>query len=308
MNLDEKKIIGDARRFFLGAMSVAERELFESGVIEQSAVFDLVRAEEDELVEQYLRNVLSNRDRAAFEANYLTAESNRRRVDFTRQMLAAVRSKSPVEEKSSLWKSINAFFAANRLAVGAAFVLLIATGVVLLIVSRDRPVEVVQSMPEEKNPVVSTQPTPQSANVSVVVPTPVASPTVVPKSQNENVQPPKPAEPKTSPVLALFAGTLRSGGSMPTLNLDADVATARLRLNLESADYNLYTVEIADANGNVVSRTNRIRAAGKQIDISVPAARLANGEFVVKLSGINDKRETESAADFSFRVMRRSSK
>ena len=108
-----------------------------------------------------------------------------------------------------------------------------------------------------------------------------------------------------APVLALFAGTVRAEGKMSELNLPKNAPGANLQLNLESQDYKIYRVEIADPDGNLILQNNNLKAKNSKINLFVPAQKLQKGDYIVKLSALNPQNENESVADYSFRVNRK---
>lgn len=316
MNFNETKLNKEARRFFLGSMSEEERAAFESSFIEDEAAFDNVRAIEDELVEQYVRDILPAAERELFTSNYLVSAANRERVDLTRTMLrkfAADRDagKALGENKHSIAHSIIAFFAGNRLAFGSAFALLLIIAAGLFFFSSRSVNDVARNefpTPEIRSTIQIPTATPiitaeNENGVGSRSSTP--TPTLSPRSDN---RPPEksPETPRTSvPVLALFAGSVRSGGNMAQLDLPKAASGARLQLNVESSDYKLYRAEVIDPDGRVVFRTANISANSKKVEFFVAATRLKNSEYSIRLLGVNRNNTIDSFADYSFRVVKK---
>jgi hypothetical protein len=304
VNLNEEKINADARRFLLGAMSDDERAEFELAFIGDEAMFDHVRAVEDDLVEQYVRGTMSSDDRRLFSASYSGSAANRERVDLTRAMLKTVSGRKVSERGNniSIWESITAFLVGNKLALGSAFAILAVAAGGWFALTRNTANEVAAV----ETPVVETRTTP------IVAATPLPSPAIsnneivaetnkpTPRNDNKPPEPPK----VSTPVLALFAGSVRAGGSMTQLDLPKSASGARLLLNLESRDYERYSAEVVDPDGRVVARSSNIRANGKRVEVFVPASRLATGEYIVRLSGLSKENNKESVADFPFRAIK----
>lgn len=307
MNLNEEQMNADARRFLLGAMTDEERAVFESKFFGDNEIFDHVRAVEDDLIEQYVRGTMSANDRRLFAASYLVSAANRKRVDLTRTMLKAVSGRSVSEkvDSVSIWESLTAFVVGNRLAFGSALAILAIVALSWLALTRSTKTEIARV----ETPDTEARTTPS------VVETPLPPPSVgnneialgrnqpTPLTRNDN-KPPNPPKVST-PVLALFAGSVRGGGNLAQLDLPRAANSARLQLNLESRDYDRYTAEVVDPDGRVVTRSPNIRASGKRVEFLVPAAKLANGEYTVRLSGTNKEKMAESVADFPFRVIRK---
>lgn len=305
MHLKEEKILSDAKRFFLGQMAESEREAFETAFIADGDAFDLVRVSEDELVEDYVRGILSREDRRSFEIAYLTNAKNRNKVEFTRTLIAKVKTPAVAPESRSLMERISTFFVQHKLALGSAFGILLILGAVWMFLPTRSVHEIAKNLPPvnaelsvEKPPVVVDDQ--NNTNSDIAKPTPTPSP----KETNRQIEK-DPETPSRTPVLALFAGTLRSGGNMPTLTLDDGVRNANLSLNLESRDYDRYRAEIVDPDGNVLLRSGNLKPNGKKVGLTIATAKLRTGEYSVRLSGVTKENVTESAADFSFRVTRK---
>ncbi|MFT3743165.1 MAG: hypothetical protein QM785_02620 [Pyrinomonadaceae bacterium] len=297
-------------------MSDQERQTFESAFIADETAFDQVRAVEDEIVEQYVRGTLPASDRELFAAHYLVSAANRERVDLTRSMIgkfAADRAVNDLanEERGSFWSSILAFFAGNRLAFGSAFLVLALIAAGWFALSRKPAIDVAHNAaptPESKPTIQTPIEIPQisSGNDNGTV-SESNRPTPTPLPRNDNKPPEKlPESPRAStPVLALFAGSVRGGGGMPQLDLPKTANGARLQLNLESSDYERYSAQVADPDGRIVASSSNIKPTGKRVEVFVPTARLKNGEYTVQLSGMNKNNTRESVADFAFRVIQR---
>ena len=301
MYLNEDKILADARRFFLGQMAEGERTSFETDLIANADVFDLVRVSEDELLEQYSRGLLSRNERRSFESTYLANAANRQRASLTNALISKVSTPTFAPGKVSLAAVLRTFFFQNKLALGSALGIALVLGAIWFTLPRESGTEIARDA--------------SPANAITSTPGPSPAPTVNPQSvanepppthANVNRSIEKPSEPKPrTPVLALFAGTLRDGGKMPTLSLGNGVQTANLSLNLEIRDYDRYRAEIVDPDGNVIYRSGTMKPNGKKISLSLPTANVKNGEYSVRLSGVTKENSSETAADFSFRVIRK---
>jgi len=301
--LNEEKIMSDARRYFLGKMAEGERVSFEAEFIANGDAFELVRVSEDELVEEYVRGLLPSDARRLFESRYLVNEANKRKVEFTRSLISTVTTTHTANERSSFLEAISAFFYQNKLAFGSALGLVLILGAIWLFLPREAGPEIAREMPPVNSIPPVSDPTPVST-ISNSLNTDTGSPRPSPpKDDNRSVEK-LPETPTRTPILALFAGTLRSGGSMPTAVIDNNVKTVSLSLNLESREYERYRAEIVDPDGNVVYRSGTLTPNGKKISMSFPTAQVKSGEYSVRLSGLKGN-ATESAADFSFRVTRK---
>lgn len=304
MSLNEKEILTKTREMLLGRLSDQERSKFESEFIHDETVFDTVRAAEDELIEQYAMNTLPSDDRRAFETEYLSRESGRRKLALTRSLIE--RSKfsavTAVSGSPSLMSRLFAFLSPQRFAVGAGFaVLAILVGGIWF---ANRKTEEVATQPTSTPSPVSTPPV-----SDVSLPTPeIAEVPVDEHKQIEQLPVPTPTpkgERRPMPMIALVAGSLRDGGKMPQLTIGKDADRALLNLKIDSNDYPSYAVQVVDPDGRVLSQVRDLRGTKGRVSAAISTSKLVSGEYIVKLSGVGSGGELESVADFPLRINRR---
>lgn len=330
---NEFKMEAEIRGFLLGEMSETERSAFEERFVAGEDLFEQMRVVEDELTESYVRGTLPAAEKEKFERSFLTTERRRNRVAFTRTMLdklteqkqaAAVKKTETIAAGPSIWDSIAGFFKTPSLAFGAAFALLVLIFGGWFLTRNANETEIVRQATPTPTPqtiqpnATANSPTnidvPVKSNANVPEKTPEKIPdnkNISPNvnreapNKNQNSDTPKQNTSRIAPVLALFTGAVRAEGKIAELNLPKDVVGASLQLNLESQDYKIYRVDIADADGNPVFQSRKLKARNSKINLFVPAAKLARGDYVVKLSALNPQKETESVADYAFRVNRK---
>lgn len=318
----------EIRRFLLGESADGEREKIEAKFIADESFFEQINAVEDDLIESYLRGKLEFEDKRKFEKNFSATEKRRRKIEFTRVMLgkfdaertaADVNSTETAAAKNSPIAALIGFFKTPKLVFGAAFALLIAAfGFWFLIYkTSENPNEIVRNtLPTPVATVQIIQPNTDRTSAENTNAAPNPDQSKNPESnaaniKNINRETPK-KEGKTSPpnsvinpVIALFAGNVRSEGKTNLLTLSKKSNGANLQLKLESEDYQNYRAEITNQDGRIVYRTGKTRARKSQVNVFIPAAKLENGDYIVNLYGIKPNGEAESAADFQFRVNRR---
>lgn len=301
----------EIRRFLLGELEEKERTSFEEKFLADEDFFVQIQVAEDELIEDYVRGKLAEKDK--FEREFLTTAKRREHVAFTRAMIGKLTEKTQtIEQKTPFFASLIEFFRQPKFVFGAAFVLLFLVSGFWFLVFR-KPVEIVQQI--TPTPTVETNtnqtiivnpPTNQTSNENVAVNSSLPEKRESNKA-NTNIETPKKQEEKpkeivSNPVLALFAGGVRSEGKTNELNLPRNAQGASLVLNLETQDYQIYRAEIVDENGNIIYRSGKLRARNSKINAFVPSKNLKRGDYILKLYGFNPQNEEESAADFQFRV------
>lgn len=339
MQLENEKLI---KRFLFGEMSEDERFEFEERFITDADLFEQIKVSADELIEKYIRGWMNPAERTKFEKNFLTTAKRRERVEFSRQMFNKIDEQKekaiPVKKndgiiaEESIWQKLGGLFLSPKIATAAAFAVLVAIFSVWFLYqnlsnknpefaekqesnSSEIPKETFSPTPEI-SPVESTQNS-ENENIEGIEnaendsdaesdKTPLKTPTPNDKIQKTPVPPKTPQIQKSapSPVLALFAGTLRSDGKNNVLNLPETAKGATLQLNPESVDYKYYQARLTDADGNVIFQKDRLAANKSKISLFIPAEKLVKGDYLLKLYGINASGENESVADFQFRVNR----
>jgi hypothetical protein len=324
---DELKNEAEARRFLLGEMAADERIVFEQTFLADEVSFEQIRVVEDELLESYVRGTLTSVEKEKFERSFLTTDRRRDRVAFTRTMLdklvqqnelAAAKKNEATSVNPSVWQLIADFFQTPQFAVSAAFVLLVLIfGGWFLLRDRNKsepgnivrqttppsiqstPLDQPQKSPSRQNEAVnSNRETAENKNAL-----PNANSKVVDKNPNSNAQRQIPGN--VAPVLALSAGTVRGEGKLPQLNLPQGASGANLQLNIKGQPYRIYHAEIVDADGNLVLQINGLKPKNSRLSFFVPAAKLQEGDYLVKLSAVNRQDKSESVADYPFRVQRK---
>lgn len=305
------------RRFLLGEMSEFERETFEEKFIKDEVLFDELEVAEDELIESYIRGTLDFADKQKFETNYLISEKRIKKVTFTKNMLENLAAKNvsqenAVSEKATFLQTLIGFFTTPKLVFGASFaILLLVFCGWFLFKNEIKENEIVQKI----SPTPTIKPetdkivTNQNSAIKIIENNSNIEAVNSNKKSESNVTPtPKTTEsPKVNkiainPVLALFAGTVRSNGKIKEVDLPENSNNIYLQLNLENRDYKFYRAEIVDQEGKEIFTTGKLSPRALRLSASVPTKKLKKGDFLVKVYGINDENQEESAADFQFRV------
>ena len=318
------------RRFLFGEMPEEERFEFEEKFITNVDLFEQIKTVEDELIEKYVRGWMDSVERSKFEKHFLNTKKRRERVEFSRLMISKVKEESLVFKKNdemmsedSVWQKLAGLLLTPQSAVATAFTIIVIGfgGWVLYQNFGSRESESVKSQNEEvsQTPEKSFTPTPE--NSSSELPKNLKDNLSNKNSTNINTtvkKTPKPANSNSSktptptkipivkvapnPVLALFAGTMRSGGKNNVLNLPKDSKGATLVLNLESVDYKTYQAQLTDADGRVIFARGDLKARKLKIGFFISAKNLKKGDYIIKLNGKNISGENESVADYQFRV------
>jgi hypothetical protein len=312
-----------AQRFLLGNLSESERTEVEDRFFANDDFFQELLIGEDDLIDAYVRGELPAAERALFERCCLPTQTGRERVEFAKALfksvsiddpaaaaVGAMRREADRKVSQSRWRSLFDAFANRRPALSfalAAALLVIVLGGLWLLTNRGRT----RSGQEE---VRTTQPTPVTPHES-------STPIEIAEQQqpasddkNSNLTPPKETPKRTvviSPVIATFTllpGMVRDESGTTPFVLPGSATEVRLQVMLEGEGYKQYRATLSTADGRKLwGRVVTKGASSKSgnLTLSLPADLLRNGDYVLDLSGANAYGKWESAADYSFRVVKK---
>jgi hypothetical protein len=142
-------------------------------------------------------------------------------------------------------------------------------------------------------------PSPGNETSRIVAPPPSAVPALPDKPGSEPQTRVPPA------TLLLDANAVRGSGSMPTLVFDAN-AEVRLQLALETAGYPSYRVVVRTVAGEEIWRREGVTViqspSGPTLTITVPANRLADDDYTVRVGAISATGEVDEVSGYTFRA------
>lgn len=298
------------RQYLLGVLSGQEQAALEDEYLNSDESFEQMVAAENELVDRYVRSRLIARERQQFEHHYLAHPDRRERVDFARALHSrldqhAASLVAEAGEKATWWQRVQDFFQVGNLQLATASAMalvMLALGIVSFYLLK-RADSGSQQIALTVTPTI--QPTP-----SVTAPPP----------PHLNQGPPSPALPsptaydKPAPVFAslvFVAGGLRGDDNVttPHLSLSSKVDYARLQVKIRRQDYPTYQASLRSASGADVwsqqGLKSKINGDEETITITIPANKLAAGDYVLTLRGVTAKNEVDEVSKSPFRVERK---
>lgn len=312
----------EIKQYFLGELAAPQAEYCETEVTQDAALSEFAAMIESELIDDYLRGGLSEREKSLFENNYLTTPARRQKVAdgqiFLNNLAAQRTAIIPLKPRFSFFSQLfGGFQLSAALALGAILVLLLG-GLLIFRLNRQNTNEIAgrnnsnQTSPvtDENNSQISTANEnalrgAANSNLNPSLIQPKITPTVSAKpTPTISIKPtPKFVEP-AAPTLAVFTltpGTLRDGGEQ-LITLNSAVRQINLRLTLPpgSAPYQTYQAIVKTADGATVSTISNLTAP----NLKLPAAKLSNNNYIIFLNGMSPAKPAESIAEYTFRVNR----
>ena len=95
----------ELRRYLLGSLPDDQREALEKEVLTNTAVYEDLLSQEDELVDQYLTNQLNESERKQFETHFAVSLDHQRKVVFAKSLHTYLHSLGNPQEDFALAKN-----------------------------------------------------------------------------------------------------------------------------------------------------------------------------------------------------------
>lgn len=320
-------------RYLLGILPEGQTDDFDELAVMDEEVFERIEMVENDLVDRYVNRELDSGENALFEKNYLASPLRREKLEFARSLrqygereLASRENatitqaeRSSVEKKSGIssrfsWPGLfSGVQPAFRFAIAACGLLVAVLGGWLVISTLRGGREVAVN---STGNIVS--PTVRPTDVTPANGVGTASPTLSPVENRQTATPvptlppakpmPSPAaEPKvpSQPLIASFVLTppLR-GSSTPSVKIPDAAEQANVHVELESDGFKSYSAELKDPTGQIIWKSGRRSAAGRNLNLTIPAKRLRTAIYTLSVSGQGDDGTVEIVGDYPFRVVR----
>lgn len=292
------------RDYLLGALPESEQTALEQSLLNDREKFDEARAVETDLVDRYVRNRLSAKERTQFERNYLASPLHRERVAITEAMLAEFDlSPAIAEPQSSWWRNWQNSFRFPQLIFGGAMaiVLLLTAGVAVWLF-RDRAQlnqQMVQLREQSRTEAERRQ---QELAQQQRQLTEEQARSQQLRAKLDKLQQQK--EPVTaSAVLSfLLAPATRAANGSPTV-IPHKTRSAQLLMELDGTPYPGYQARLQTVEGRAMSDLPaRATKDGAFAAVALPLAVTPRGDYVLILNGRKASGDTEELDRYFFRV------
>lgn len=312
-------------RYLLGETTEEERDAVVDRYFADFDFLEQMTAVEQDLIDDYLHDRLPPQQRIHFEQHFLASRKQQEKVAFARTMLC--KFDAPARETNvrpvvvdapapSFWQKLSVLLWPQQLspgwAIGVAAVVFLVLGMMYLLVRQP-------SKPEDQ--IAQASPQPSAAISPVATPTVTVSP-VEPKTSPSVTPTPAKPEGKTpatnkqnraeldNVVASLtLESSVRGNGDKAKLELAPKVKTVRFFLPLEKVEYASYSAVIETSEREKVhewqAQKPHASRGSKGVMLQIPAAKLANGQYLLTLNGINKQGEAEGIDNFLFNVVKK---
>lgn len=287
------------RKYILGDLSDSDRERIDDLLLQDDSAYDEMLAEEDDLIDAYVRRELGGDELRAFEAAVRRSARLRERLDLARVihsgMSRALRPPQQIPTSTRAWY-----------ALAAAIAVVSLVGVWALTKSQSAPRETPALEAAKRRPPVTraTQQQPIASSASATQP-----------PAPRTVSPPKATVRKVSPIvpvsivtIVLSGAATRGDDEMLRYNVPSEAREVEFDVNLDGETARLFNAVLRDTRGREVwSQHDRPMAqlqSGQGIEVRVPARKLEGGRYEL---GVYDARsgDEEPVSFIEFAIVRK---
>ena len=312
-------------RYLLGELPEEQQIEIEDRAFRDKEYLATITAVENDLIDEYARQELSETERRKFEARFLVSAERRNRVAFAKA-LAKVAAEETVpqtrEVKSTTvsWRDTFEAFIRGLNPVArvafAAVVLLVALGGAWLITetlrlrsqvtrlqaeNQSRGNELQQQVENERR---------RNEDLAARLNQEKQQREQSEESLRQMSETSDAANPSPQPVIAslmLLPGVSRGGGEKPKLVLPENARVVRLQIGIDAEEpYKTFAAELRTVAGREIwTRDNLIareRRGGKAVGLTLPAVALKPGEYELRLSGVAEGGRSEDVGFYYFDV------
>lgn len=308
MNHDRRENL--IQRYLLGDLAEAEQSAFEQELLGDQDKFHQVWSIEYELVDSYVRGELSGAERARFEENYLASSLHQKRVRLARLLLQNIdRNTGERWPRDSFLNSLLTVPPAALAALVMAFLLL--TGSVGLMIDRTRLEREIARIRDDAQRERSIQQLREdelrSQNRSLE--TEIAEGrrrSEQLKSELERLGERSGSDPEGVISYQLKPSGMRNEEAPEPLTIPLFKGRVNFRMQLEGKEHPSYQIKLQTVEGREIRLTNKDKSVSVIGDslagVTIPAGKLAPGEYVIILYGQRAGRGSDEIERFVFRT------
>ena len=310
------------RRYLLGELSESEQSALEEKYFTDPQIFNEILEIESELVDGYVRGQLANDVRERFEQSYMANPARSERVKFAAALAARLdQTRQPVTSRGratlpgSWWQSLLASLRGQsptlKFAMALVTLLVVLGGVWVFVESRRRQqselarTQAAQEAEQRRERELTQPPADQRKQAEDLA---VERKSEGPSPEQMTQPTPTISSAPRSVSLALTFGGVRGGDNskIPTLVIPPDATQARLLLNLKDNNYPSYHASLRTIAGVEIFSQRSVKPGraktGASFVFTVPAQKLAAGDYVLTLRGNNPDGEVDDLSKSLFRI------
>jgi hypothetical protein len=322
--LNNEKLIA---RYLLGDLPEEQQVEIEDRAFADKEYLALVTSVENDLIDEYVRQELSETERQQFESRFLASAGRRKRVEFARALagvpVAAAEPERVVVSQPAKWTWRDSLYAfliglnpAAKFATVAVMLFLTFGGVWLFAETMRLRNQLTQLQAQNQTrqnelqqQVEAERRRSEELNARLTQEKQQREQSDESLRQLSETGSETPARPVIA-ALTLLPGLSRGGGEKSSLILAGDARLVRLQIGIDPNEpYKTFAVELRTAAGRQVwtreNLTARTRGRARAVSLTLPASALKSGDYELRLSGRQEGGESEDVGFYYFDVKKR---
>jgi anti-sigma-K factor RskA len=320
--LNNEKLI---RQYLLGGLTEEQQVPIEDRAFADKDYLASITAVENDLIDEYVRQELSDAERERFEQRFLASAERRKRLEFAKALVTVISEEPATEKRVRAWSwrdSLYAFLSglnpAARVAFVAASILLVVGAAWLFTQTLRLRRQVTQLEAQRQSQQKSLQQDlererKRSEELNARLAQEKQQREQTEESLRELGENADTTNPPPRPVIAsltLLAGVARGGGVKPVLSMTDDVRLVRLQIGIDPEEqYKTFAADLRSVSGRSIwTRENlstRTRRGARTLTLTLPATALKPGDYELALRGITDTSSTEDVGFYYFKVKKK---
>lgn len=320
-------------RYLLGELPEEQQVEIEDRAFNDPEFLAGITSVENDLIDEYVREEMTESDRQRFENRFLASESRRKKVEFARaltRVMAETRVTkresptivaAPVSWRDSLAAFIHGLHPAGRLALAAATLLILIGGAWLITETLRLRSQLTHLQAQQQSQDGNRQALERQVELERRRSEELSAQLDREKQQRvqtdeslrrltESVNRPEETPRSIIASLMLLPGISRGATTQPKLVLPANATAAQIQIGIEpEEDFKNFGVELRTISGrsawtrdNLTARNTR---GGRVVRLVLPASALSSGEYELRLKGVTRTGETEDVGFYYFAVTKR---
>jgi hypothetical protein len=291
-------------RYLLGEASPEECSGLEAKYLADADLFEELEATEDDLIDAYARGQLPEADHRRFEEYFLVTPERRQRAWLARALLSHVAAESGAKQKGETESlGFPTVAARNRwpAAVQLVALVFIAATVAWSVGMTIQNLRLQKEVARLQAAIAGFRETERALQQRI-------REFQANKLSSEGNGQNHGKATSSVAVLTLNSGIPRGNGPDSSVVISSGTRLVRLYLASEDHGYSKLNATLETLTGKKVWQAKNLTLHGgreAKVDLTVPANILANGDYIVNLTGSAPSGKTETMNSYAFRVVRR---
>ncbi|MCI0446719.1 hypothetical protein L0244_20090 [bacterium] len=300
-----------AVEYLLGGLSEQETERLDELVITDHDFMIMLKALENDLIDQYVRGELTGNKLQRFKSQYLTSSKRREKVKFAQSLLPILNAPSIEESPSrapgfrTRWFNFGVGRSAFQWGLAAIALFLLFTTGYLIFENMNLRSQFIQVKSEQSALKIREQELERELAKQKSLDNEKANELVRVRERLKQLE--EQLAGSEPPDVKLIAFNLspqtRGTNKIRQLEIPSKIDSINFNLNLEADEFSIYRVTLKNPETNeVLWRSNKAKASANTVKVTLPANLLKGQSYILEVYGILGNKNSELVSNYLFRI------